>query len=239
MLKPLDFDFPVMSELSVRPPHAVSVEEMIAEVGQERADRESFYRRLVAKGTMSQADCDRHIALVGAILSDLKAGFGSAESFGWDVKVRELRRELQLRRNRWPKRIGSPSDPLDKATATRRMERLEAVHFHYWVELFGADDEFGGGRGGFDPPHFLPSDARYGRLRAHYGRIWTWEREALRLGAPAARPGMAVFYAKVDAGEPDAVGIWNHYLFCAERCGFIQPEEPRAALCPDPRLEPV
>lgn len=227
-LKPLAFDFPLMSDLSVRPPHAVPADEGLAEVRQELAEREGFYRRLVAKGTMAQADADRHIAIFAAIAADLTADARSAgqlpsSTFAWDAKVRELRRELALRRNRWPKRIDAPSDPLDQATAVRRMERLEAVHFRYWVELFGADDQFRDGAG-FEPPHYLPSDARHGRIRAFYGRIWAWERDALARGDPAARPAMAAFYAQVEAGEPEAAGIWDHYMFCAERCGFIQEE---------------
>lgn len=222
-LRPLAFDFPLMSDLSTRPPHSVPEEEMLAEVEQELADRDGFYRRQVAKQTMTADDAERHIAALAAVAADLggaaaKGGLGAA-GIAWDSKVRELRREIAIRRNRWPKRVDSPADPLDRATAGRRMERLDAVHFHYWVRLAFADDLVAG----FDPPHFLPSDADRGLVRAWQWRIWEWERRALAAGDPAARPAMAAFYASIDAGEAEAASIWEHYRFCAERIGFADP----------------
>ncbi|MEA3053514.1 MAG: hypothetical protein QOG72_2417 [Sphingomonadales bacterium] len=219
-LKPLDFDFSLMSDLSVRPPHSVPEEEMLAEVEQTLADRSVFYRRQVERGKMRVDEAERHIALLADVAADLRGRpAGEPAAFAWEAKVRELRREIAIRRNRWPKRIDSHVDPLDRATAARRLEQLDSVHFHYWVRFAFADDLVAG----LEPPHFLASDGRRGVLRGWQWRAWAWERDALARGDPAARPAMAGFYADVAAGDAWAAGIWNHYRFCAERLGFAEP----------------
>lgn len=226
MTQPLTFGFALMSPLSARPPHAVPREEMLAEVEQELADRVPFYGRMVAAGKMEAGTANRHLDVLRSIGADL-GGAPAPFAFSWDAKVREMRRELALRRNAWPRRIAKPADPLTEAAAARRMERLDAVHFLYWVGLFEADDEFAGRA--LPPPHVLPSDGgSAGVIRAYLWRIWRWERAALAAGDPAARPWMAMFYALVDAGDSEAVEAWDHYRDCAERMGFAERERQAA-----------
>jgi hypothetical protein len=223
--EPLGFDFPLMSPLSVRAPHAVPREEMLAEVEQELADRRGFYGRMVARQKMSAGDAARHIDTLTAIGADLREP--GLPTYSWADKVRELRRELAIRRAAWPRRIAKPGDPLDEATAIRRMERLDAVHFAYWIQLFESDDEFHGRS--LAPPHFLPSDgSAMGVIRAYVWRIWDWERRALAAGDPAARPAMAAFYAAMDDPASEEAALWDHYRHCAARLGFVQIEEKAA-----------
>ena len=70
-LQPLTFAFPLMSDLSRRPPHAVHEEELLTEVRAELADRRAFYGRMVGTGKMRQEDSDRHIHLIEAVAADL------------------------------------------------------------------------------------------------------------------------------------------------------------------------
>lgn len=235
-LKPLDFDFPIMSDLSVRPPHAVPAEEMRAEIEQELADRRGFYRRLVAKQTMTQEDADRHIAIFEAIAADLAWHADEQDEGGtahsWDAKVRELRREIALRRNRWPKRIASPSDPIDAAGATRRMERLEAVHFKYWIDLFRANDAFAA----------VPIADMADTIRAWLWIRDDWRRRAADAGDRAADPAwstaaeaarLEAHLASLPAGQAAvtrsyAAGVEATRLRAAQRLG-LAPKEGIAA----------
>lgn len=221
-LAPLGFDFPLMSPLSTRPPHAVPREEMLIELDEELNARAHSYPLLVAQRRMKEEEARRHIAVLAAVRDDLAdpAAPAGRDGFPWDAKVRELRRELAIRRNAWPQAIRARR--LGAAEAARRMERLEAVHFAYFVDLDHADDA---SFPGSPPPHRLPCDARFGALRAHHWRVWQWERAALAAGHPAARAYMRPFYARIDAGEPVAAGLWNHFRHCAERMGFIEQEK--------------
>lgn len=218
-LAPLDFDFALMSPLSRRPPHAVPREEMRAEIEQELADRAALYGRLVDKGKLAAADAARHVAILEAVRDDLDEA-GAPAGPGWEAKVRELRRELALRRNAWPKRLARPGDPLTEAAAARRMERLDAVHFLYWIEFFACDfgipADLGPGR---------TLDQALDRVRAWAWRVSAWEREAARRGDPAARPHLRPFYEALDRGDPAAALIWHSQLTAAVRHGFAKMEE--------------
>ncbi|HEV2747524.1 MAG TPA: hypothetical protein VGW34_09535 [Allosphingosinicella sp.] len=222
--RPLGFDFPLMSELSRRPPWQVGGDEQLRELDEEIAHRRDFYPRLAARGAMSIDEGARHIAILLAIRADVDGGADRAET--WETKVRELRRELGLRRGAWPRKVAKPGDPLDEATARARMERLEAVHWRYWVRLEFCDDLC---TTGFPPPHFVASDAQYGLIRARKWAAWEWERTALARGDPAARPDMADYFDWLhDSSDAEAVSLRDHYRFCAERLGFA-PSEKEAA----------
>lgn len=223
-MKPLDFDFPLMSEISRRPPYAVDHDELAGEIDTELADRSAFYARMAARAKMSQADADRHIDLLAAIRDDLAFAYTRdagwlGQRHGWDAKVRELRRELAIRRNTWPKRIANAADPLDLVTAALRMERLEAVHFKYWIELFQ-----------FDVDEDLQPADRRSRIRAEHWRRWQWQREQLAAEATArlVPAGFAAWLHKVAAGEPDAFRVWIKFEAEARRLDLAPQEEAAA-----------
>lgn len=237
-LAPLGFDFPVMSALSIRPPWQVEQDEYLPELEEELRHRRPFYARMVARGTMAAQEAERHLALWEAVIADVAAapGAGSGASracrpFLWHEKVRELRRELQLRRNAWPRKIGSPTLPISAAQAALRMERLEAVHWRYWVKLDHCD-EFGGPR----------CAEQTQRIRAYMWRVEDWERRAADAGDPGARPEFSTaateawFAAHPDcrAGAQLAEAV---YLEAARALGFVGPE--RASLCSPARTEEV
>lgn len=214
---PLAFDFPLMSPLSVRPPHAVPREEMLAEVEQELVDRRGFYQRMVDREKMSAAEAERHIALLDAVRADLAGDDGGMATWGWTDKVRELRRELAIRRAAWPKRIAKPGDPLDQATAVRRMERLDAVHFLYWIELFACDAWQAG-------PTLADT---LDQVRAWTWRVEAWEMCAMLAGGPGAavvRPRMVPYYLAIGRGEPAATAIWRTLEAAAVKHGFTKAE---------------
>jgi len=208
-----------MSPLAERPPHTVDGAEMLAEIEDELAFRRTVYARQVDRNAMKADDALEMIATMEAIRDDLTSAYDAATEtwpgrrVGWRVKVKELRRELAIRRGSWPKRVANPADPLDKATAARRLERLDAVHFRYWMELFGADDEFIG-----------PPQVRYDKTRAwHYVR-WLWMRDALNRGgrdALCVTPDFRRFADALHERNPGAVSIWRDYRAAAERNNML------------------
>lgn len=164
--KPLGFDFPLMSAISRRSPWSIEADEMLLEVDEELAHRRTFYKRLVDRGQLGEEEAVRHIAVLLAIRSDLAGHWD--RSVAWEAKVRELRRELQLRRNAWPKRIASAAHPLSADEARRRMERLDALHVRYWMDLWfhdGTRDD----------------------MRRHGAEREAWERAEHAAGNPVAR----------------------------------------------------
>lgn len=209
-LHPLGFDFPLTSALSTRPPHAVNREEQRAELERELADRSTFYQRMVERGKMDEAAAAGHIDTLRAIADDLDGDAGAGSRHSWDAKVRELRRELAIRRSAWPKRIANGADPLDQPTASLRMERFEAVHFAYWIELRYCD-EFGSG---------ATLDEMLDHVRARVFEVMAWEREQWLAGGDAARivrPRMAQFYAELRDGRAGAMLVWNAHEAAARR----------------------
>lgn len=159
---PLTFDFPLMSppvdrpglpplRLSLRPPWRVPADERLLELLAERDRRRGAYPKLVRDGRMTADDADRHQAILARIAEDFadrpigQSGAAwlrwneewlshfDAAPWRWADKVRELRRELALRRNTYPKWIAARR--VDEGEARERMERLEAVHWRYWICL--------------------------------------------------------------------------------------------------------
>ncbi|MEA3036837.1 MAG: hypothetical protein QOH04_2614 [Sphingomonadales bacterium] len=257
-LKPLDFDFAMMGPLSRRPPYAVPAEEMLAEIDAEIADRAALYPRLVAKGTLGEAAAEAHIAGLAAIAEDLRERAfyldpawregthyrRASPDRPFAAKVRELRREITIRRHAWPARIAKPGDPLGADAAARRMERLEAVHFLYWVWLFKADDEVAA----------LAGDEAALAIAC---RAWTWRRDewmrtAADAGDAAADPSWSTARAHArleaqlaalppDAAEAARSGVAAHaalFRQAAVEYGFLI-EPARASLCSPARGEEV
>lgn len=161
-LKPLDHSFALRSGLSSRPPKQVARDEFRIELEEELDKRLRVYPGHVAKGMMKQQESDHHIAVWRALLDDrARADAAIAQllgqhppahepapyAFDWDTRVRELRRELALRRAAYPKWIASPTNPLTAADATKKLERLDAIHHDYWIGLFA-----------FSPSEIDPAD---------------------------------------------------------------------------------
>lgn len=146
-------DFPLRSALSRRAPDQVPPDEQLLELDEEMARRRRVYPGFVDRGTMAAEEAERHLAVWQAIIDDYRRGIAldrlqhagrQAEArlhndppwrFTWDMRVRELRRELALRRTAYPKWIANPTNPLTAQDAQRKLERLDAVHNGYWTWL--------------------------------------------------------------------------------------------------------
>lgn len=196
-LKPLDFDFPAMSAFSRLPPWQVKLPEQLAELEQEILRRRKAYPLLVDRGRMTGDEAERHIEAFAAIARDIRFeidcdAMEGAEwdrrharreaelqrcPFKWDDKVRELRREIALRTNKFPGEI--ERGRITEAEAAIRMERLDAVHWRYWIELRHFDY----------PPEFEdePFSARMAFVRtlAHNRENWLYDQTVA--GHPAVR----------------------------------------------------
>jgi hypothetical protein len=200
---------PLMSDMSERPPWSITTDEIEAEVDELLAWRRAIYPRAVERGEMIEGKAEHHIDIIDAIRDDLMIRYDPATEcwFGrrwpWQVKVAEIRRELEQRRTSWPKRIADPADPFTAATAQQRMEAWEGLHFRYWMELHGADREFTG-----------TSDVRSRLIKAAHRRRIAWYRGALARGGRDARcvpPNLAELIT--DAAAGDATAIHTLVLF--------------------------
>lgn len=135
-----DTAFPLHCELTadyIGPPYlAVSRTDMMAEVAEELRYRRSTYPKRISLGRMNQGEADRQIAIFTEIAAELPSpGNDHSEpdpAFSWSDKVNELRREITMRRQLYPRWIDSPQSPLTKVRGCLRMARLEAVHEIYW-----------------------------------------------------------------------------------------------------------
>jgi hypothetical protein len=149
-VRPLDFDFVLMSELSDRPPHSIPRDEQRIELADSAQERRVHWPALIRKGRMTQEEANRHAGIWREIGEDMaRAPDGTRKAkvrywathaerrasspVSWEDKVRELRRELAIRRNRYPKQIAQLIH--DEADLRVRMERLEAIHWAYFMEL--------------------------------------------------------------------------------------------------------
>ncbi|MDP9412692.1 MAG: hypothetical protein M3Q08_01070 [Pseudomonadota bacterium] len=218
-LQPLGFDFPLMSGLSRRPPYKVEPDEYLLEIDAELERRRRAYPMFVQERRMKPEEAERHIAILLAIRADFK-GTGTSSDIGWDAKIRELRRELALRRHTYPRQIGSRR--LNEAEAAQRMERLEGVHWRYWILLDFCDE--------LELRDCLEQQRR---TRAYLWRVDQWERTAADLGDPAARPHASTaareawFALRPERREP-ASRIEALYLEAARYYGFAPPQEQAA-----------
>ena len=149
MTRALDFAFPLQSDLSRRAPQTVPLEEQRIGLEGELNRRLRLYPGYVARHTMEQADADRQIAILRALIVDVRhaewidAGRRSpkppaptpATSWSWEDRVRELRRDIAIRRNAYPRWIASATNPLTADDAAAALEWLDAVHYRYWAQL--------------------------------------------------------------------------------------------------------
>ncbi|MDX3886322.1 MAG: hypothetical protein QHC65_18020 [Sphingomonas sp.] len=198
-LQPLDFRFALTTpprdmgtdkdplRLSVRPLHTIPLDEMLAELRHESARRHDLYPRWIQAGRIGRDEANHHIALLEQILDDMTeadpaAGWPARDQFRrmkqerrsrspftWDQKVRELRREIDVRRNAWPSQIAGGRRPVIEARAS--MERMEAIHWRYWIRCDHWD---------------APPNGDRQPLRDHLAAIDQFMADALRRGnAPA------------------------------------------------------
>lgn len=197
--RPLAHDFAPRSELADRAPGDVTFADMLRELADERTQRATTYPHLINKGTLSAPDAARHMAIWRAIEADFAAAAphqdrpGTPEAnaaapknaVSWDDKIRELRRELALRRTAYPKWIAKPVHPLTATEGARKLAALDAIHWRYWHRLFA-----------FTPAGIGP--------RTDLARLaWIATREAERAKARADRnTGREVQRTLVDAPAP-------------------------------------
>lgn len=105
---------------------------MKAEAAHLHAGRLTTYPDRVAKGRMSRVDADRELRIARAIAEDWGAlehspGFPIAT---WTEIIHGLRREITMRRQRWPQLVGAKRIPADEAE--RRLLTLEIAHDVLW-----------------------------------------------------------------------------------------------------------
>lgn len=105
---------------------------MKAEAAQIHAQRLSTFPDRVAKGRMARADADRELRIARAIAEDWGAlehspGFPLAT---WSEIIHSLRREITMRRQRWPQLVEARR--LTAEEADRRLLTLEMCHDVLW-----------------------------------------------------------------------------------------------------------
>ncbi|GAM00741.1 hypothetical protein [Sphingomonas parapaucimobilis] len=190
-LRPLTDDFAMRSADTTTPPHLVDRRAMLVELEEELDKRIRVYPGHVERRLMSREDAEHHIVVWRAIIADFhrdeaaaarRDGHGYAidpapYTHDFDARVRELRRELATRRNAYPKWIASPANPLTAETATRKLTRLDAVHWRYWMHLFAFDE-----RG--DPLDL--TRLAHAAEREMLNRAAAWRDASARGGIPAA-----------------------------------------------------
>ena len=181
-------DFPLRSGLARRHPGDIDNDELLREVDQELDRRRAAYPALVTRGTLSREEAEQHIATWATIRDDwrrlehrLERLLGSradgtaltlrrapaAYAGTWDARVRELRRELAIRRAAYPKWIANAGNPLTADDAALRLERLDAVHWRYWMQLFGFTPDAPPTSGAGSPAAALQRDlARHAHVAA-------------------------------------------------------------------------
>ncbi len=152
--QPLTDDFAMRSLGTTAAPHLVDTRDMLIELEEELDKRVRVYPGHVERQLMKREDAEHHIAVWRAIIADFhraeaaaarRAGHGYAfdpapYTHDWEARMRELRRELATRRNAYPKWIASPANPLTAEAAARKLTRLDAVHWRYWMRLFAFDE---------------------------------------------------------------------------------------------------
>lgn len=140
--RPLTFDFPMMSELAERPPHAIPQDEILLGAEEELDHRRAAYPDLVRNRRLRPDDADRHLGIWHWIVEDLRA-LGDidrtppAQRFPWRDGVREIRRELALRRNMIGQQLAQKR--LTGHEARLRLERIDGLHWMWWFEFSTID----------------------------------------------------------------------------------------------------
>jgi len=107
-----------------------------------------------------------HIELLDEIHCDLVDPFRERTLTNrWEAKVRELRREIAIRRNGYPKSI--EKGRLRERDAGPWLEAIEGVHFTYWIRLEHWDE-----RG---PATSLSASMEPIRRQSSRVEAWLWQ----------------------------------------------------------------
>lgn len=134
--RPLARDFAACSPLlGTDQPVYVSTADCLAELQEEMDRRRRVYPRFVDKGTMTPEVMERHLLAWQVMVDDHAWALGKralSYRLTWEDRVRELRRELTLRRVAYPKWIANPTNPLTEEKARAKLQRLDYVHHRYW-----------------------------------------------------------------------------------------------------------
>lgn len=118
----------------------VTLDEMLEELRRELAYRRDHYPALIAKGRLTELDCSAEIAMVEALVDEFAwavaiAGDGRTRPFPerrftyWE-KIACLRREIEIRRNYYPRLLASRR--MRPEAAQRHLSAIEAAHAWYW-----------------------------------------------------------------------------------------------------------
>lgn len=135
-----DADFALHCDLTAdffaRMTTSIERADMITEIAIELAYRRATYPKRIELGRIDADQAARQIAIIGEIRDQLPHrgndhGEGDA-TFTWSDKVRELRREITMRRLLYPRWIADRQNPLTREAAILRLARIEAVHELYW-----------------------------------------------------------------------------------------------------------
>lgn len=207
----LDPAFPCLSAESADP-HSISLGQQIEEIARELHQRRNAYPRRVQQGLMTRYDAERQIDILHAIEDDLRfeaelAHWSKSAPVGavmppdmvqrrdkksdilgrwrWSDLVNELRREIILRRRFYRAWIDKGS--LDPVRARHQLERFEAVHCRYWVDMAHfMPDELWQHRAAI-AQHDGPERAAFRMaIRAHRARFTPGTTRAEYATAPAA-----------------------------------------------------
>lgn len=135
-----DTDFALHCDLTAdffdRMVEPIARAQMRTEIESELAYRRATYPKRIELGRLDPDQAERQIAILGEIRVQLPhPGNNHAEgeaAFSWADKVRELRREITMRRQLYPRWIADPKSPLTRETAILRLARMEATHELYW-----------------------------------------------------------------------------------------------------------
>lgn len=141
------------------------------ELREERDRRRSYYPKRIVEGRMTEADAAEGLALIDAIIDEVawlkspRDRHVPDRKLPWARKLNNLRGEIMIRRNSFPKLVASGR--LDARDAKHAIGALEAAHAWYWTNGidFGAEFIIPGS----------PSRTRQ-RIREEVARRDAWER---------------------------------------------------------------
>lgn len=152
--------FPCLSPESAQP-GAIPVQMLLAEMERELLQRRTVYPGRVEKGIMDRAAAEHGIDIAHALTEDLRADAmigqivnmpagatppadawsaynhqrsqadAALRAFRWPDIVAALQQDIAHRRDYYPRWVSRGT--LDPTAARQQLERIEAVHFRWWV----------------------------------------------------------------------------------------------------------
>lgn len=113
---------------------------LVAEIDRDLKERQASYPALIEKGRLKPEEADYLLSLLADIRRDLDAAFGPppwippSPAYGWSVKVRWMRAELERREATYPDKVDKGR--LTQADADRRILAMRGLVHLYWRQLF-------------------------------------------------------------------------------------------------------